>query len=493
MPKNNSILGTFDGHSCTANVFNNNDMNLSSELFKNLLASDEFKDAMEHRYYIGFLGHPEDPNCMDFQNACIVMTDMTFDQSTGEVNCKFDLVDTPVGKVVKAFIDAGVQFGISIRGAGDVDSEGYVDPDTFIFRGFDLVTFPAYTDCVPVFQEIAASSDLDKKVKFKKVCAAMNTNLKSITSCEALEIIQDQFREGSDQFNQVQERIDELNETSDDFTTKLEVAEEKIKGLTDLYLEALKQRDEFQAQAADAQLRCNTIEVACSKKVKSMKRIIATHVHDLEDTNDELTKELDRLDAVNIQCNSKITKLQKENRRIVAANEQLRQSISRMNAQKIEASTELKKSREELQNFNLKYNQKVQSNSNLIAQKDSTIEGLEKQLSETVTANKRLESDLSNLDKDIEGLTSRVEAAEQLVAQYQQAYADIYANALGVHLDRLTVTASTSVKMLQDMISSSTSTSNMMSGSSLSRDFIADDEIDEIVDEDDSTDSLITM
>ena len=43
-----------------------------------------------------------------------------------EIYGTFDLIDTPVGRIVKSFIDAGVEWGISIRGAGDVDAEGNV-------------------------------------------------------------------------------------------------------------------------------------------------------------------------------------------------------------------------------------------------------------------------------------------------------------------------------------------------------------------------------
>ena len=118
-----TILGTFTGKCCDAAVVNNNDMKLDRELFEKLIKSEEYKDAMEHRYYIGFLGHPEDPNCQDFKDGCIVMTSMEI-KDNDEIYGTFDLIDTPVGRVVKSFIDAGVQFGISIRGAGDVDADG---------------------------------------------------------------------------------------------------------------------------------------------------------------------------------------------------------------------------------------------------------------------------------------------------------------------------------------------------------------------------------
>ena len=128
---NSSVLGTFTGKCCDSNVFNNNDMHLSREVFETLMASDEYKRAMQNRHYMGFCGHPDNSDCQDFEHACIVMTDMRL-LDNGEVEGDFDLIDTPVGRIVKAFIDAGVNFGISIRGLGDVDANGEVDPDQFM-------------------------------------------------------------------------------------------------------------------------------------------------------------------------------------------------------------------------------------------------------------------------------------------------------------------------------------------------------------------------
>ena len=93
-----TIIGTFEGKSCDANVMNNNSMHLGKDLFDVLVNSEEYKTAIENGWYIGYLGHPEDPGCMDFRNACIVMRDMYMGDN-GEVIGKFDLIDTPVGRV----------------------------------------------------------------------------------------------------------------------------------------------------------------------------------------------------------------------------------------------------------------------------------------------------------------------------------------------------------------------------------------------------------
>ena len=71
--KKSTVIGTFEGKCCDSTVFNNNDMKLSRKLFEVLFASEDYKRAIKYRHYIGFLGHPNDPGCMDYRNACIVM------------------------------------------------------------------------------------------------------------------------------------------------------------------------------------------------------------------------------------------------------------------------------------------------------------------------------------------------------------------------------------------------------------------------------------
>lgn len=428
MPKG-SIIGKFVGKCCDSTVFNNNDMKLSRKLFEVLFASEDYKRAIKYRHYIGFLGHPHDPGCMDYRNACIVMTECHMDDN-GEVFGSFDLIDTPVGRVVKAFIDAGVTFGISIRGAGDVDYEGNVEPESFVFRGFDLVTFPAYDDCIPTFQEIAASSDLDKQVKYKKVCSTIKTNLSKITSSEALEFIQNQLNEGTDEFNAVQGRLEELaSEDSDDDS---QITEEKLKGMTQLYLDERARNAELECALVAEQAAKNELEVECSRQLTAYKRVVAKQLSDMESSYNE----------------------------VVASNNLLKKQAARLQ-KSVQASEALNTELSTVKDENLKYVHKIEAANKTIAKKDSAIEDLEKRLNETVVANTKLQRQTSNLDGNVAKLTERVAAAEQMVLNYQQAYANMYANALGVHLENLSITASTSVEELQDMICSGTSSANM--------------------------------
>ena len=450
-----TILGTFTGKCCDAAVVNNNDMKLDRELFENLIKSDEYKDAMEHRYYIGFLGHPEDPNCQDFKDGCIVMTSMEI-KDNDEIYGTFDLIDTPVGRIVKSFIDAGVQFGISIRGAGDVDADGNVDPDTFIFRGFDLVAFPAYNDAVPEFIEIAASSD----PKYKKIKTAIDKNLKYITSSTAIEEIQANLNPYSAEYKKLEARKQDIGvnpEDTDKDDDLEEITAKKLEAMTNMYMEACEQNEQLSATLASTRRELRTVKASYDRKLQSLKRITASQ-------NALMQKRLDRVMASNDKLSSELRVYGRKLKRIKASKQVL-----------TDENSEISKELESVKNNNLIYKQKIECSSADIEDRDATISDLQEKLNKTVVASKdakreasnrdeevkQLKSQLSSSNATIHDLESRIIACEDMLHSYQQAYADFYATARGISVSGLPVTASTSVHDLENLIQGATNTSNV--------------------------------
>ena len=458
------ILGTFTGKCCDAAVFNNNDMKLDRELFEKLIDSEEYKDAMEHRYYIGFLGHPEDPNCQNFKDGCIVMTSMEI-KDNDEIYGTFDLIDTPVGRVVKSFIDAGVEFGISIRGAGDVDAEGNVDPDTFIFRGFDLVAFPAYGDAVPEFLEIAASSD----PKYKKIKAAITTNLPYITSATAIEEIQANLNPHSAEYKKLEARKQDIgveDEVCPECSDKdmEEITAKKLRCMTDMYLAECEKNRKLEKALASTKVKLQAVKADCERKIRSLKRITASQ-NQLMQT---------RLDKVTASYNIAIKNNSQLKDELHAADSKL-DKIEASKAALQEKNSEITKELETVKNNNLIYRQKIESSSADIEDRDVTISKLRDKLDKTVVASTNAKRDASNRDEEVRNLKSqlssskatirdlesKIMACEDRLQEYQQAYADFYATALGTSVSGLLVSASTSVGELENLIQGATNTSNI--------------------------------
>lgn len=419
-PKN-SVIGIFEGECADSNITNENGLDITRPVWENIFSSESYQQAIELGWYIGFLGHPDDPGCMDFRNACIVMTEGHIDDN-GKVYGKFNLIDTPVGRTVKTFIDAGVTFGISVRGAGDIVNNS-VDPDTFVFRGFDLVSFPAFPESIPTFTAIAASSDVESQKKYKAICAAVKENLPNIDSCEAIDILQCQFAEQSDEYKALEDRKKEIkgcNLTDDDVSERddIDITKDKVESMTKLYLEQVEANNHLKKENEILSSKLASNEIESRRKISSISRITA----------DQIRSATDAKDASEKRC-----------KQLVAASIRMKETISQERSN------------------NLKYLQKISESKNIVDSKDSLISSLRARLNETVTASANVERRTSNLDEQLKKSKDEIIACKKMLKDYQDAYAELYSQAVGADLQKVKVNASTSVSSLRSAITSSIS------------------------------------
>lgn len=419
-PKN-PVIGIFEGECADSNITNENGLDITRPVWENIFSSESYQQAIELGWYIGFLGHPDDPGCMDFRNACIVMTEGHIDDN-GKVYGKFNLIDTPVGRTVKTFIDAGVTFGISVRGAGDIVNNS-VDPDTFVFRGFDLVSFPAFPESIPTFTAIAASSDVESQKKYKAICAAVKENLPNIDSCEAIDILQCQFAEQSDEYKALEDRKREIrgsNSTDDDVSEcdDVDITKDKVESMTKLYLEQVEANNHLKKENEILSSKLASNEIETRRKISSISRITA----------DQIKSATDARDAAEKRC-----------KQLVAASTRMKETISQERSN------------------NLKYLQKISESKNIVDSKDSLISSLKARLNETVTASANVERRTSNLDEQLKKSKAEIIACKKMLKDYQDAYAELYSQAVGADLQKVKITASTSVSSLRSAITSSIS------------------------------------
>lgn len=451
--RTNPIIGKFVGK-CADIVMNNNGMKLETELWESLFASEEYKMNLERGMYIGFLGHPEEVDCQDFRNACIILKEAHID-SDGQVYGEFDLIDTPVGRIVKTFIDAGVQFGISVRGAGQVAADGYVNPDTFDFRGFDLVAFPAYDDAVPEFEKLVASTDTKKRSVYQSICSAIKKDVNNITSSSALEEMKYGFNEQSEQYKLIDDRISELSsepsaspvygpenddllegEPLEDLNKVNMILKDKLDAVLALYVESRSEIRRLKSELRDVydSNRClKSDNSALKRTVKSSNRIMYDQLQSVQSVTEDLEYRLQDSTEDVMGMEDEISRLEGENRSLKSDNSSLKKK-------------------------NLKYSQKIKSATATIDEKDDVIASLQSRLRKTVTKNRRLQDDASNRDDEaIKSLESKIEANTRIITEYQDAYAALYARAIGVDLNTVAipVTAATSVKSMEDLIENS--------------------------------------
>jgi hypothetical protein len=91
---------------------------------------------------VGELNHPEGPT-VNLDKVSHLITDLRFEGN--DVVGKAQILDTPMGKIVKGLLDGGVQLGVSTRGMGSLEQKNgtmYVRED-FILNTVDIVQDPS--------------------------------------------------------------------------------------------------------------------------------------------------------------------------------------------------------------------------------------------------------------------------------------------------------------------------------------------------------------
>lgn len=451
------ILGTYTGECLDPHITNKNGMDITHEVIDGVFASDDYEQGIKNGWFIGFLGHPEDPNCMDFQNGCIVMREMHYGDD-GKLYGTWDLLNTPVGQIVATMQAAGIKFGISIRGAGDVIGSE-VQADGFVFRGYDLVSFPAFPDSIPEFTAIAASTDTASREKYQKICAAVKTNLPAITSASALNALKSYLPAQSEIRKLVEAREQELR-SQNDVSSASGIDKERIVAMTDLYLKELAKSKDLQRQVLAATKEANVAKSQARRKLAAIQRITAAQTVDFK-------KAIAAAEAKSAKSDAEKSKLSRKY---------------------VSASTQIKSMTES----NLKYKQDLEAANRTIASQRSELAKLRSQKRETVAASVKLEQKSSNLDGQVSTLKQQVSVQASQLLDFKKAYASLYATVIGSSDESIDITAATTAEDIRRQIVGATNSANIAAAPSAD---MVDDYYDEFTDETSEQDdsNLITM
>lgn len=177
--KGEAILGVLEGP--CADVINptRNERQYDEELWERV-----FKDEIINEYFncggiLGELDHPTDRTETDTSKVAICMPEKPKKGKDGKLYARFDILDTPNGRIAYTLAKYGYKLGVSSRGDGDVyeafDGKEHVDPKTYSLKAFDLVILPAVK---------AARLTLKESVGNKTLKQALNESLRSATKDE---------------------------------------------------------------------------------------------------------------------------------------------------------------------------------------------------------------------------------------------------------------------------------------------------------------------
>ena len=162
------ILGTLFGPIASVVKSTRNGRKYPDEVWEKVFDDPIVKEMLNAGGIPGELDHPTDRTETCSEKIAIMMPEAPKKDDSGHLVARFDIIDTPMGRIASALAKYGFKFGISSRGTGDTyedyDGEDTVDADTYDFQAFDLVLLPA---CEDARLRLAESFDV-KKLKLRK-------------------------------------------------------------------------------------------------------------------------------------------------------------------------------------------------------------------------------------------------------------------------------------------------------------------------------------
>ena len=141
------ILGTLEGPCADFIDSTRNGRMYDEDLWEKVFNDPLIKEQLDAGGIPGELDHPTDRTETDSSKIAIMMPEAPKKGKNGKLMARFDILDTPNGRIAYTLAKYGYKLGISSRGSGEtfrgLDGKEHVDKDTYDFVGFDLVLIPA--------------------------------------------------------------------------------------------------------------------------------------------------------------------------------------------------------------------------------------------------------------------------------------------------------------------------------------------------------------
>lgn len=164
------VLGTLEGICADCIHATRNERLYPNSVWKKAFTDPLVQEQFKAGGIFGQLGHPKEGQSEneEFNSIAICMPEPPVEGPDGKLRGRWDILDTPSGRILKCLCDYGYKIGISSRANGDLitdyDGNESVDPETFEFKAFDAVLLPA----VKSARLNLITESVDKNKNFKK-------------------------------------------------------------------------------------------------------------------------------------------------------------------------------------------------------------------------------------------------------------------------------------------------------------------------------------
>jgi len=240
--KRPGVLAVVEGTFFVADKPSRNGRVYPRGLWENVLSSAEFKRMLNSRLLFGTVGHAEEQLDDLIREGKIshVVTEIRILPDGSGVG-KADILDTPVGKVLKTLFESGSKLSVSSKAYGDYEgqtSEGHwrVSSQNFILERFDFVVDPGFLEAQPTVKEVYESvvktqcnnGVLAKLIEEKSKQEGRVVQL--LKEVESREKELNELRESVEKFNKLRNGIleKEIEKIGDILVEKFGISEERI-------------------------------------------------------------------------------------------------------------------------------------------------------------------------------------------------------------------------------------------------------------------------
>jgi hypothetical protein len=157
------VLAVVEGVFFVADKPSRNGRVYPRELWENVLSSPDLKRMLQNRLLFGTVGHVEEQldDLIREGKVSHVVTELKV-TSDGRGWGRAEILDTPVGRVLKTLLESGSKLSVSSKAYGEYDGqtgEGYwrVSPNSFLLERFDFVVDPGFLEAQPQVREVYES------------------------------------------------------------------------------------------------------------------------------------------------------------------------------------------------------------------------------------------------------------------------------------------------------------------------------------------------
>ena len=376
--KRKGVLGTLEGICADCIQTTRNGRKYNDEVWQHAFNDPLVKEQFANGGIFGQLGHPKEDQSENEEFNCIAicMPNPPKKGSDGKLRGRWDILDTPNGRILKCLCDYGYKIGISSRGNGDIvtdfDGNESVDPETFEFKAFDAVLLPAVKEAR---LNLVTESLNDKDKKFKKALQESIDNSNDVDKAVMLKTLEDL---GINYIDSHETEGEDLSEIA--VTYPKNVADSDGMNLVDDLQAALKEINDLKMQLFDLN---EQISVSNTKEIR------------LENQISKLQNAL-----VKSKQSTKVAEAMKK--QLLSMKEQLEQSVVEQQRQKKLAES-YKNKLNEVEGSKSQLNESIETNQKIIKSLQNKIKSLQDNVEKNSSQNRDI---VESLQQEVTALKS---------------------------------------------------------------------------------------